>query len=101
MERWANFVIKCVTHDPATGKIVSVDAMPDLGDIFGPSATWPRDLVVKALDRGFTFCTALGGTTGNVSKGALVEVVLVRGEKFIRTDRNSVKADNLGSLPSC
>lgn len=99
MERWADFVIMSVKHAANAGSIESVGASPDLGDIFGPRATWTKDLVIKAIERGFSFRTAPRGADGKVSKGALIEVVTVHGEKFLRTDRNAVKADNLGALP--
>ena len=101
MERWADFLITCTTHDSTGHRIVSVGAVPDLGDITGPGATWTRDLVIKAIERGFSFRTAPRGTDSKLTKGALVEVVTIHGEKFLRTDRNAVKADNLGALPAC
>jgi hypothetical protein len=36
---------------------------------------------------------------GQLTKGEGVGVVTIHNQKYIRTDRNATKADNLGSLP--
>lgn len=43
--------------------------------------------------------TATKGSDGYYKKGADVHVVKIDGTKYIRTDANSIKRDNLGSLP--
>jgi len=49
-----------------------------------------RQNVVKLLENGKKIITA---------PGAEVSVVTVKGNKYIRTDKNSIEKDNLGSLP--
>lgn len=57
-----------------------------------------RQDVVLSILRGTTFVTAYL-RDGRWHKGEDVRVVTINGERYIRTDNNSVKADNLGNLP--
>jgi hypothetical protein len=50
-----------------------------------------RQYVVSLLDSGKKITTALG---------AEVSIVIVKGIKYIRTDKNSIEEDNLGELPT-
>ncbi len=58
-----------------------------------------RSSVVADIEGGNTVMTATKGNDGKYYKGAEVHVVKIDGVKYIRTDANTVKKDNLGNLP--
>ncbi len=59
-----------------------------------------RSSVVNLLDADKTFATITKDSTNSKwVQGANVEVITVDGEKYIRTDRDKTKKDNLGQLP--
>ena len=59
-----------------------------------------RSAVVANIEDGQTVMTAVKGTDGTYYKGAVVNVVKIDGIKYIRTDKNSTKRDNLDELPT-
>ncbi len=59
-----------------------------------------RSAVVTNVEDGQTVMTAVKGTDGKYYKGAVVNVVKIDGIKYIRTDKNSTKRDNLDKLPT-
>ena len=78
--------------------IVEVAVRPDLGENFGDPQKVARADVVAAIEKGRTFVTVYS-REGKSAKGEDVRVVTVQGQKYLRTDNNSIKADNLGALP--
>jgi hypothetical protein len=69
-----------------------------MGDSIGEPRRVSRQEVVNAISSGTTFVTAYLRES-KWQKGEDVRIVTIHGERFIRTDSNSVRADNLGSLP--
>lgn len=59
-----------------------------------------RSTVVANIENGQTIMTAVKGSDGKYYKGATVNVVKIDGVKYIRTDKNSTKRDNLENLPT-
>lgn len=59
-----------------------------------------RSTIVANIEDGQTVMTAVQGTDGQYYKGAVVNVVKIDGIKYIRTDKNSTKRDNLDKLPT-
>lgn len=100
MEKWAVYLISSVTLNTRKTHIENVVAHPDNGTTVGAGTTWSRAQVVAAIERGTTFATIYKTAEGKWTFGAQVEIVVVHGEKFIRTDRDATTADNLGSLPA-
>lgn len=99
MTKWADFVIPKVKYNRDHTQIVEVETRADSGDAISASPQRVlRQEVVSAILRGTTFVTAYL-RDGKWQKGEEVRVVTIHGERFIRTDSNSTKADNLGSLP--
>ena len=98
MAKWADFGISRVKYNRDRTAIVEVEALPDLGETFGNPQKVSRTQVVAAIETGRTFVT-IYSRDGKLTKGEDVRVVTVLGQKYIRTDNNSTRADNLGSLP--
>lgn len=99
MKTWADFVITRVKYNREHSQIVEVEARRDLGaSISSEVYRSARRDVVAARNRGTTFATAYMRDS-RWSKGEDVRVVTIQGESFIRTDSNSIRADNLGALP--
>jgi hypothetical protein len=98
MAKWADFLIVRVKCNREHTHIVEVEVVPDLGDSTGTARKMSRQDVVLSILRGTTFVTAYLRDS-KWQKGEDVRVVTINGERYIRTDNNSVRADNLGNLP--
>ena len=98
MEKWADYGVSRVKYNRDHTAIIEVEVQEDLGDNFGTRQKVARTDVVASIDRGYSFVT-LYSRDGQLTKGEDVGVVTVHRERFLRTDRNAVKSDNLGSLP--
>ena len=98
MAKWADFGIFRVKYNRDHTAIVEVEVRPDLGESFGDAQKAARVDVVTAIGRGQTFVTVVS-RDGKSAKGEDVRIVVIHGEKFIRTDNNTTKVDNLGALP--
>lgn len=98
MAKWADFGVFRVKYNRDHTAIVEVEVRADLGENFGNPQTVTRVDVVAAIERGTTFVTVYS-RDGRSTKGEDVRVVAILGQKYIRTDNSSIKADNLGSLP--
>ena len=89
--------ISNVRHAPGRSRITHVKAWPNHGTTIGTPVSTSRSAVIDAIAAGMTFVTMFG-SGGKWKYGEDVRVV-VDGERFIRTDANRTKADNLGELP--
>lgn len=96
--RWADYVITAVQHSPDRSCITHLEVRPDNGDTIGAPTVWTRASVIVAIDKGYSFVTALR-RNGNWTRGADVTVVTIGQERYLRTDRNLRREDNLGELP--
>jgi hypothetical protein len=98
--KWADYLISAVQYNAAGTHIDKVRRHPDDGDAVGSSTDVLRSSVVSQLEAGTTFATITRDSTNSKwVRGADVEVITVDGEKYIRTDRDKTKKDNLGQLP--
>lgn len=98
MAKWADFGVFRVRYNRDHTAIVEVEVRPDLGETFGDPQKAARADVVAAIEQGRTFVTVYS-REGELTKGEDVRVITLQGQKYLRTDSNSIKADNLGSLP--
>jgi hypothetical protein len=97
MMQWSDFVITAVRH-AQHGGITELEVRPDNGTSIGQGTEWSRAQVIEGIERGTTFVTAFV-RDGRWHRGAQVHVVRVGIEKYLRTDRDAIRADNLGALP--
>ncbi len=99
MEEWADFAVVSVKYNSLRTAIVELVVMPDTGEGFGARYAVARTDVVAAIEHERTFITVreLGGN--RYARGEDVRVFAIHGERFLRSDRNAVRSDNLGSLP--
>lgn len=98
-DKWADYLISAVRYNDAETHIEKVRVRLDNGDSVGPASEWARSEVIARLEAGHSFVTIVKGSDGNWHKGATVRIVVIHGEKFIRTDADQTKEDNLGNLP--
>jgi len=99
MAKCADYLISAVRYNNERTQIQQVRVHPYEGDKVGSSSIWSRQQVVSSMEDSQTFCTITKALDGKWKRGADVHIVTVDGEKFLRTDRNAEKADNLGELP--
>lgn len=96
--KWADYAITAVRYSAGRSHITHVEIRADNDSSLGPPAEWARQDVVAAISRGLSFVTAYRAGA-SFSRGATVEIVAIGNEYFLRTDRNYLRADNLGQLP--
>lgn len=95
------FVITKVRYDNDHSRITQVKRAeydPDQNE-FGSRSDQSRQTVVSSIEAGKQHYTVPPDGNGGYTWGANVEVIPINGEKFIRTDGNSVEGDNLENLP--
>lgn len=99
MAKWADFLISGVKYNDPKTHIIAVKVHKDLVDkISNPPEHFSRQQVVQDIESGKSYMTIFKGANG-WQKGQLVEVIVVNGQKFIKTIRDNTPRDNLGSLP--
>lgn len=98
MDKWADFGISAVRYDSEHERIVALLCHADERPGFPPGVERPREVVVSEIEAGRKGIT-LTRFDGRWQYGAEVNVFRVNGTAFIRTDGNSIEADNLGELP--
>ena len=98
-DKWADYLISQVRYNEAETHIVKVVSHTDNGDSVSEGTELARSTVVIRLAEGSTFMTITKNVEGKWARGAQVRAVTIGGEKYIRTDADSIKKDNLGSLP--
>lgn len=98
MTKWADYGICRVKYNRERTAIVEVEARVDNGSSIGEPQRFARQSVVQAVERGTTFVT-IYTREGKWQRGEDVRVFQIGMEKYLRTDRNAVRGDNLGSLP--
>ena len=98
-DKWADYLISAVRYNAAETHIEKVRVHVDKGDKIGSASDWARSEVITRLEAGYSFVTIVLGSNDKWQLGATVQIVVIHGEKFIRTDADRTKEDNLGSLP--
>jgi hypothetical protein len=98
-EKWADYLISAVRYDAAAAHIEEVQVRLDEGEKVGGPSTWSRSKVIERLEAGYTVVTIFR-SDGSWQRGAEVRVIRIDDEKFIRTDADRTKEDNLEDLPS-
>ena len=99
MAKWADYGISKVRYDPTHSHIVAVLVHEDTGTAITTGVETTRMTVVNRIDGGSTFVTIRLTSESAWQRGADVAVVTIEEQKYIRTDANKTKSDNLGDLP--
>lgn len=94
---WADYLITGVRYSADRSHITDLEIRPAGGATIGAPEERTRAAVVRMLESGSTFATAR--MHGRWVRGADVSVVTIGRDKYLRTNRNQVAADNLGELP--
>ena len=99
MEKWADYCISAVTYSEDPKHIKEAKVHEDRGDTIEPSKIWSRSEIVSNIESGHSFITILRTEDEKWKRGEDVHIIEVKGEKYIRTDKNEIEEDNLGDLP--
>ena len=99
MSKWADYLISCCIYDD--NHIVKAGVHKDNVDSVDNKVIKKRRWIVNKLENDYTFCTIYRGQNDKWKKGANVNIIKVDQEKYLRTDSNKLKCDNLGELPEC
>ena len=98
-DRWADYLISAVRYNAAETHIQVVQVHADLGATIGQAQQMTRSDVVTLLHGGSSVATIVKAQDGKWLYGAEVAIVRLGGQEYIRTDADSTRQDNLGSLP--
>lgn len=99
MSKWADYLISCCVYDE--NRIDEAGVHKDNGNKLGDKVIKNRRCIVDMLENGYTFCTIYMVQNDKWKKGANVSIIKIDQEKYLRTDSNKRKCDNLGELPEC
>ncbi|WP_455448197.1 DUF3892 domain-containing protein [Natrinema thermotolerans] len=102
MTKWGDYAITAVRYNFNDTQIKHVQRKEvDLvNDKLTNTERIPRQNVVADLERGVEYTTAVKNSNGNWDHGDEIHVLNLGGIKYIRTDQNDTKEDNLGGLPT-
>ena len=98
MAKWADYCISTVKYSDDKTHIEKVRVHEDKGDKLESDKIWSRNHVISKIENSYTFITVYKRNE-KWNKGEKVHVVVADDEKYLRTDKNETKKDNLGSLP--
>jgi len=82
-------------------RIERVYAMQKMPSGIGLKMEFTRQEVIESIKKSNKWFTCMGTKKSYYKKGEEIHILPVRGEEFIRTDRNLTPKDNLGNLPDC
>jgi len=98
MSKWADYLISAVRYDEDNNYITDLMVHKDNGDSVGSGSSLTRKKVVLLIEAGSTFMT-IYKSDDRWKKGENVRIIKIDGVKYLRTDSNHTKKDNLGKLP--
>lgn len=96
MEKYGIYEVR---YNDNHSKIVEVRTFKITDNKTDGKYTFSREAVILKIGAGNTVITLTKKADGNWKNGSEVIVYTVDTEKFIKTESNSKKADNLGELP--
>lgn len=99
MDKWADYLISAVRYDPARSHIEKIRVHKDKGDVVGSAFESSRREAIANIKSKQTYITIYKGHDNKWEKGKEVQIIVVDGTEYIRTDRNQKKSDNLENLP--
>ena len=97
MAKWADYCISKVRYSQQHSRIIKAFVHKDLGETIGRGEEWTREDVVSLIEDGYQVITIM--RDDKWKKGQEVQIVMVGGSKYIRTNKDQIKADNLENLP--
>lgn len=101
MSGWGDYAITAVRYNYDDTRIKQVKRKEVMPDKLTNTQKVDRSSVVAGIERGDDYTTSIKNEdSGKWDLGDDVHVLEINGEKFIRTDKNSTKEDNLGGLPT-
>lgn len=101
MAKWADYLISAVRYSESySGKYIShLRVHTDSGTAISDGSTYTKSDVISKINAGSSVITIYKNASGSWNKGEDVRVITVNYQDFLRTDANSIAADNLGNLP--
>jgi hypothetical protein len=95
---WADYLISAVRYNSKRTHIDMVRCHKGEDKPIDAGQDISRETVVSEIEARKSFVTIVKGSDGKYRRGEDVRIIVVTGVKYIRTDANSLGADNLGNL---
>lgn len=111
IKRVNSYYISGVLYNPETTSITQLEVLLvpsspkdvyDLSVIDNAERTWQlREDIVKQIkeEDAEYFTVYLADSEQHYESGALIHIISIDDEDYLRTDKNNIKEDNLGDLP--
>jgi hypothetical protein len=103
MDKWADYLITGVRYNSNEIFITYVEIRKDNGNDTGKAEMYTRESIVASIKKNVTFCTAITQIDDegkkSFKKGSDVNIIVIDGIEYLRTDQNKTKRDNLENLP--
>jgi len=97
MNKWADFGISAVSYGPDKTQIQKLKVHEDDVESMGQAVEKRRKHILAGLNKGQTFTTVFP-KHGGLQKGEAVNIVVIDGEEFLRTDNKKEKSDYLENV---
>ncbi|MGZ7049315.1 MAG: DUF3892 domain-containing protein [Methanobacterium sp.] len=94
----ADYGITGVKYNSIAKHIEWVKVGKFTGSSFGMRENWLRTKVISEFEKGKTFITVLKHGD-KLKRGLEINIVIVNGRKYIRTDNENKASDNLKDIP--
>ncbi len=98
MVKWANFLISAVRYSPDHKYITELLQHEDQDESVSEGIIVKRDEIADGIKKGKRYRT-IYNSLDNWKIGDEIRTFMVGGDFFIRTDKNKVGRDNLGTIP--
>lgn len=103
-KRWAHYAVDRVRQGlhPTHIEAIRIREVLSDGSVSATTSGVSRTWAIQQIEAGYVFktITETYPGSGRWDIGALVQVEIVHGVKYLRTVRNGTPKDNLGNLPS-
>jgi hypothetical protein len=97
MNKWADFGISAVSYNQDKTQIIKLKVHEDNVESMGQAVEKRRKQIFTGIKKGQTFTTVFP-KYGGLQKGEEVNIIIIDGEEFLRTDINQEKSDHLDNL---
>ena len=99
MEKWADYLISAVKTNSDQKIVDFFEVNSDLGNMVCQKQIISRHEVIDSIKKGFTYSTVFKTATGKWRKGDKVNLILIDGENYLKTNKKPDPQDQFDNVP--
>ncbi len=99
MDKWADYLVSGVRSNVGQTLVTVLQVHSDFGNIVSETLVISREDAIAKIKSGCRYSTVFKTAIGKWRKGEDVHVVTVDGKDYLRTDTESIAADNFDEVP--